>query len=136
MTMADLLGLPLAAAVCSVPIVVFLGVPVFLLLRRLGRLSWFSLGCAGFVLPAIPMAILGWPYNDESSFSSGGSLFGHYVQYVVNGVPTFYGWLDYAHSVLFWGLQGLAGALIFYWVWLKIARQTEAFIDYHPEKHR
>ena len=111
----QLFDIPLFAAVFAVPFVVALGIPAHLLLRRFNRLSWRSLGTFGFIVAALPVAIFG--FSDYSGYSSGGNWYGTPVEFVVNGQKTFYGWLSYAQGVLFFGLHGLAGALVFHFVW-------------------
>jgi hypothetical protein len=99
---------------------VVLGLPLFYLLWRFGRLSWLTVGLAGFFTGLIPIAVLGWPLRTGSGFSSGGTWHGQYREFVVNGVPTMFGWLQYVEGLIFFGLHGLAGALAFYSVWRKL----------------
>jgi hypothetical protein len=112
---SDFFGFPLFAALFSAPFVVAIGIPSLLLLRHFNRLSWLSLGSIGFIAAAIPFAIYGW--SDYSGYSSGGNWYGTPVDFVINGQKTLYGWLNYAQSILFFGLHGLAGALVFFFVW-------------------
>jgi hypothetical protein len=78
-------------------------------------LSGLSLGAVGFIAAALPVAVSGW--SDSAGFSSGGNWYGTSVDFVVDGQKTFYGWLSYAQSILSFGLHGLAGALVFLFVW-------------------
>jgi len=111
----DLIDLPLSAALFALPFVVLVGIPAALLLRHIKCLSWWSLGAVGFFVAALPVAIFGW--SEYPGYSSGGNWYGTPVEFVVNGQKTFYGWLEYAQGVLFFGLHGLAGALAFYFIW-------------------
>src|SRR5271165_4088485 len=52
------LGLCLALATAYV---VVLGIPTYLLLRKLNAIRWWSAIAAGFILGSIPAAIVGWP---------------------------------------------------------------------------
>ena len=51
-------------------------------------------------------------------FSSGGNWYGQYFDFVKDGEYTIYGWLNYAEGILWFGIHGLAGAMVFYRVWL------------------
>src|ERR1700761_7770944 len=50
-----------AVLVVSAVFVVLLGIPAFLLLRRFGHDGWLSLSVVGFVLGAMPSALIFWP---------------------------------------------------------------------------
>jgi len=98
-----------------------LGVPVVLLLRRLGRLGWRSISIAGFLLGALPTAAFGWPGHYEGvDFSAGQNWHGHYVATYAAGIPTRYGWLIYGESIASAGMLGLLSAIVFYAVWRRL----------------
>jgi hypothetical protein len=100
--------------------VVFLGLPAFLILKRFNRLNWRSVSLLGFIIASVPLAIYSWPVGSRwSGYSSGGNWHGRQVDFYSDGVATTYGWLNYGEGILAFGLQGLAGALIFYFVWRK-----------------
>lgn len=105
----------LAVVVVAAAVVLILGIPAFLMLRKLHREGWVSLAIAGFALGALPVAV-SWPGHLEG-FSAGQNWHGKYVQTYVNGVPTSYAWLTYGENVLFFALHGLVGALVFYAIW-------------------
>lgn len=105
----------LAVMAVAGAVVLILGIPTFLLLRRLHRESWTSLGIAGFLIGALPFAFF-WP-SQLNGFSAGQSWHGKYVETYVNGIPTNYAWLSYGENLLFSSLHGLVGALVFYSVW-------------------
>jgi hypothetical protein len=105
----------IAVTVVSAAVVLILGIPAFLMLFRLRRLGWISLGAAGLVLGALPVAFL-WPSRLQG-YSSGQTWHGKYVDLYINGYPTVYAWVTYGENVLFFGLHGLVGALAFYAVW-------------------
>ena len=109
-----------AVCVVAAAVVLVLGVPAFLLLRRLQRESWISLALTGVVLGALPIA-LSWPRHLDG-YSAGSNWHGKYVQTYVNGTPTNYAWLSFAENVAFFGLHGLVGALAFYGVWQRLNR--------------
>jgi hypothetical protein len=102
--------------VVAAVVVLTLGIPTFLLLRKFQRVSWASLAVAGFALGALPMAAFSWP-RDLEGYSSGATWHGKYVDFYVNGVPTTYAWSSYGESVMYFGLHGLVGALVLYAVW-------------------
>ena len=113
------------AAVFSVPFVVFIGVPATLFLASSNKLRWWVLGLIGFVSAGAPIA-LSTP-GGGSGYSSGGNWYGESVQFVVNGEPTLYGWLNYVQSILFFGLHGLVGALVFYVIWRRSMGPNTSF---------
>lgn len=99
-------------AVFAVLFVLFIGVPAALLLAHYGKLRWWPLASIGFFAAGLPVA-LSTP-GGGPGYSSGGSWYGKHVDFIVNGEPTLYGWLNYIQSVFFFGLHGLAGATVFY----------------------
>lgn len=111
----EFFGMSLFSALLALPFVVVIGIPALLLLRRFRHLSWGSLGTIGFVVAALPVAVIG--LFDYAGSSSGGNWYGTPVEFVVNGQKTFYGWLSYVQSIVFFGLHGLAGALALFFVW-------------------
>ena len=106
--------------------VLALGIPLFLILRRINRATWPLVSAAGFTAGAIPVAIYSWPLwsSSKGSYSgySGGNWHGKYVEFTRDGEHTIYGWFSYAESVLMFGVHGLAGAIVFYCVLHKFQR--------------
>lgn len=101
--------------------VLFLGIPLFLILRRIDSATGPFVSATGFIAGAIPNAIYSWPlWGNSSGFSSGGTWHGKFVRFVIDGEVTIYGWFSYVESVLMFGVHGLVGAMIFYWVWRKV----------------
>jgi len=116
------LGFVVVAVIAVSAAMVFLfGIPTFLVLRKFRRDGWTSLGFAGFLLGALPVSF-SWPTRIEG-FSSGQNWHGKSVELYVNGIPTEYAWLTYAENVAFFGLHGLAGALVFYAVLRRLHRE-------------
>ncbi len=113
----------LSVVVVAAAVVLVLGIPAFLILHKYQREGWRSLAFAGFVLGALPF-VFSWPGRLEG-FSSGQNWHGKYVETYVNGVPTTYAWLTYGENILYFGLHGLAGALVFYAVWRKLGRPNK-----------
>lgn len=105
----------MAVVVVGAAVVLVLGVPSFLALRRFRREGWGSLAAVGAILGAVP-AVFSWPRPLEG-YSAGQNWHGKYVETYVNGVPTTYAWLTYGEGVVFFALHGLVGALVFYSVW-------------------
>jgi hypothetical protein len=95
----------------SAGFVFLLGVPAYFLLRRLNVIRWWSTLATGFILGAIPMAILTWPLR-YPELKTNASVNG--VQTVIDGVPTMAGWLQFLEGVSFLGVCGLVGALAFW----------------------
>lgn len=98
----------------SAAYVVLLGLPTFLLLKKLKAVRWWSTVGAGIVLAAVPPSILSWPlrYSEMHTTSSINE-----VQTIIDGVPTMAGWLQYFQGISFMGACGAVGALAFWLVW-------------------
>jgi hypothetical protein len=90
--------------------VVVLGVPAYFLLRWRGLLRWWSALLAGFVLGAVPAAVISWPlrYATPGSYASSNG-----VETMVNGVPTVAGWLQFMVGAAFFGACGFVAATAF-----------------------
>jgi len=106
------------SVVFAVPFVLLLGLPLTATLQRVGYLNWWRLAIVGAIAGGL---FAGWngPGGNEG-FSSGGGWYGKYVDFVVNGEPTFYGWLNYLRSVAGFALHGFAGGTLFYMVWSRL----------------
>lgn len=96
--------------------VVVLGVPTYLLLRKLSVIRWWTIVGSGFVLGAVSVAVFSWPLRYQE-FGASASVDG--VTTMINGIPTMAGWLQYAYSVSFFGVCGAIGAFGFWVVWRK-----------------
>ncbi|GAB2524880.1 hypothetical protein GCM10027188_29790 [Lysobacter humi (ex Lee et al. 2017)] len=119
------IGFVLVAVVAvAAAMVLLFGIPIFLMLRRLNRLSWVWLGVAGVLLGGLPAA-LSWPRPLEG-YSAGHNWHGKYVETYVNGTPTLYAWLGYWEGVAYFSLHGLVGALVFYAVWRRGVRPNNS----------
>ena len=105
-----------AVTIFALPFLLILGIPVFLVLQRKKWLSALRIGFAGFLIGIPFPLIVGWP-RYSPGFSSGGYFYGPNRDFMINGVTTIYGWLSYVQSVVIFGLQGMAGALAFYFTW-------------------
>ena len=101
---------------------VFLGVPLYVLLRWKKRLTAFTaiFGCC--LIGAVPMAMWSWPLaNPELKRSVVDSRWG---QVMVDGVPTTAGWLLYGSDVLVFGALGLLAGVVF-WFYLRIRAKPD-----------
>jgi hypothetical protein len=117
--------------------VLFLGIPAFVLLHKYQQDSWVSLGILGFLLAALPVAVLSWPRRMEG-YSAGRNWHGQYVKMYVDGTPTDFAWLAYVEDIAFFGLHGLIGALVFYVVWRKLggshsSTDSDSYAVGHPK---
>ena len=107
-----------------------IGLPAFLWLRRIGRLSTARLAVAGFVAGGLFIGVLGWPLrggSPGSSFSS--SWHGRFVEMNRDGVPTLYGWLSWLESVILYGAVGVASALAFWYGWRYFQQRADARVS-------
>ena len=116
---SDELGFYVSAVlIVSVATLVLVGLPVFALLLRRERVNAQAIALTGLCIGLLPVAVLGWPYHGlYGRYSSSSVMFGHVVDYYRSGSPTMYAWLDYLLCMVRTGLQGMLGALAFYWVW-------------------
>ncbi|MDB5987788.1 MAG: hypothetical protein JWR16_2841 [Nevskia sp.] len=123
----ELLPVTVYVVVVSTVFVLVLGLPIFLVLKHLNKLSWRWLIAFGFSAAAIPLALVTFPlWPSPANVSSGANWHGHYVDFVKNGIYTIYGWLNYVENVLWFGVHGVVGSAVFYYVWLKIVRPNPA----------
>ena len=97
-------------ALISAAFVLVLGIPAYLLLRWRNAVRWWSTIASGFVLGAVPIAVFSWPLR----FSQGASASVDGVPTLVNGIPTFAGWLQYLESVAFFGACGAVAGTTFW----------------------
>jgi hypothetical protein len=107
-------------ALISAAFVLALGIPAYLLLRWCNAVRWWSTIASGFVLGAAPIAIFTWPLQ----YPKGASASFDGIATLVNGTPTFAGWLQYLESVAFFGACGAASATAF---WLVARRPNHSF---------
>lgn len=96
--------------------VLILGIPSFLVLRKFHRLDRVSLAIAGFAAGTLPVAVLGFPRRLEG-YSSSVNWHGRHVVTYIDGLPTTHAWLMFGEQVLYFGLHGVIGALVFHAVW-------------------
>jgi hypothetical protein len=109
-------------ALISAAFVIALGIPAYLLLRWRKAVRWWSTIASGFILGAAPVAIFSWPLG----YSSGASASVDGVPTLVNGMPTFAGWLQYLELASFFGICGAAGAAAFWLIARSPNRSFEA----------
>ena len=108
--MSALEGWLLCVAI-SAAYVIVLGIPTFLLLRWRNLVRWWTTISGGFLLGAVPVAVISWPLR-YSELRSSATIDG--VQTIINGVPTLAGWLQYLEGLSFMGACGVIGATAFW----------------------
>ena len=98
--------------------VVFLGVPVFLLLRWRRAIRWWSATAAGFVVAGLPIAYSLWPHQYADMQTTASHWNGErMVHTMIDGVPTQEGWLEYGAAIASFGLLGAIGGFAGWLVW-------------------
>lgn len=103
-----------------------IGLPMFLLLRRAGRLSAITLSMVGFFAGTLLMGVAGWPWRGGTPGSSYSTNWhGRFVEMEKDGVPTLYGWLSWMESTAIFGLAGIASALAFWYGWRYFQRRAQ-----------
>ena len=125
MAWLDLGPISFYSVLFAAPFVLLVGVPLSLILWRIGRFRWWPLAASGALAGAL---FVGWDIpGGDPGYSSGGNWYGQPVQFVVAGVPTLYGWLSYMQSILAFALHGFVGATTFYVVWASVLRPNNSF---------
>jgi hypothetical protein len=100
---------------------VILGFPAFLFLCWLKLTKWWMSPISGFVIGSLPFAIFSWPLTHHAASYSAwdGSKM---VDYIIDGVPTTAGWIQYVESVVGVGLFGIYGGVAAWLVWYWLPR--------------
>lgn len=106
--------------------VVLVGWPAFLILRRLTWLNARTIGLAGFLIAGLPSVLASCVARDYRGHAYSGLWHGRQVDFIVNNELTTYGWLSYAESSLLGGLIGMLGGLAFYYVWRRAISHIQA----------
>jgi len=91
--------------------VVVLGIPAYALLRWRKAIRWWSTIATGFILGAIPVAVVAWPLR-YAELKSSSTVDG--VQTMIDGMPTIAGWTQYFEGLSFFGACGALGAFAFW----------------------
>ena len=116
---SELFGLLRLTFLVALAHAVVLGLPLFLFFRSKSCVGIVACALGGFVVGAVGPAVLGllglFGGASYNAWSGGRAT-------VVNGVPTLLGWAEYAQSVGFIGLIGLAGGLTF-WLIMRLSGQ-------------
>jgi hypothetical protein len=95
---------------------VMLGVPAALLYRRLQWRSPVFALAGGFLIGAVPAGLYFWPVERRL----GTNAWSGATQTLIDGVPTWAGWLEYLQMLGGFGCLGMLGAIAF-WLTLKVS---------------
>ncbi len=100
---------------------VILGFPAFLFLRWLKLTKWWMSPIWGFVIGGVPFAIFSWPLTHQAASYRAwdGSKM---VDYIIDGVLTTAGWVQYVEGVGGVGLLGVYGGVAAWLVWYWLPR--------------
>lgn len=104
-------GFAILCLAVSMVCVFVVGVPAYLVLRGRPALRWWGAWLAGFLLAAIPFALLTFP---RLTANPGEFMAADGVQLIVDGVPTFAGWIQYLGGVALFGAFGTLAAAAFW----------------------
>ena len=111
----------IAAFAVSAAHVLALGLPAFLLVARAKVFAWWSAVGLGFILGALPLALLSWPLRYSEGASARHWENGQMIETIVDGVVTRAGWWSYVSGVVSMGCLGALGGLSF-WLVLRALR--------------
>ena len=106
----------MAALAVSAAHVLALGLPAFLVVVRAKMFAWWSAVGLGFILGALPLALLSWPLRYSEGASARHWENGQMIETIVNGVVTRAGWWSYVSGVVSMGCLGAVGGLSFWLV--------------------
>jgi hypothetical protein len=122
-------SLAVAAVVLGIALghAVVIGLPLFLILRRRGRVNVLTSIAAGFIAGTIPMGIFTWPFRPGSRSSSSFNN----VPLIVDGMPTLAGWIAYIEG---WIIPGSLGAIagLACWLILKLSGNVTPIVEATP----
>lgn len=91
----------------------FVGLPLFIIAQFWLKISGFSTTVIGFITGALPVAIITWPPR-FSMFQPNQNVDG--VITMINGVPTFMGWLLFVKGTLPLGALGALAGIVFFFM--------------------
>lgn len=114
-------GMFVPALVVTIVHALVLGLPAVLLFHYKRWSNTAATVAVGFVIGALPVGILVWPLRPGSGISTSGSS----GPTVIDGIPTWAGWLEYLVVAGGAGLLGALGALVL-WVTLSALRALPA----------
>lgn len=106
-------------ALIAAVVVIVIGLPLFLVLSHNNLASARNVAVAGLVVACLGSSIFIWPARGSGWSYSATTFFG-YRDLVIDGIPTIWGWINYAKDVATFGLHGLVGALVFVYVWRRL----------------
>lgn len=97
--------------------VLLLGLPAVLLMARARAITWAATVLVGFLIGALPTALWSFPLWRIERGLTASDWNGHVmVQTIVNGVPTWAGWLQYLRLASLAGAFGAIGGIAYWWV--------------------
>ncbi len=119
----EVLNLTMTTFTVAIAHAVLLGLPLFLLVRRMRpRVGIAVCALGGFVVVAMPFGVLALlsMFSVQTASSDGQPT-------VVNGVPTLAGWVQYIRTVGLAGLLGLVGGLTFWAAMRRSGSNTQSW---------
>ncbi|HTV50241.1 MAG TPA: hypothetical protein VME21_03575 [Steroidobacteraceae bacterium] len=117
------LRLAIFALLIALAHVLLLGVPAAWLVRQRHPISWAIAVTMGFVIGALPTGLWAWPlWHTQRGMSASDWNGRALVQTVVNGVPTWAGWMQYLRLLMLAGAFGASGGIAYWWVRRRLLR--------------
>lgn len=110
LVVTQILNLTMTTFMVAIAHAVLLGLPLFLLVRRMrSHVGIAACSLGGFVVAALPFGVLALVsmLSVQNASTDGKST-------IVNGVPTLFFWIEYIRIIGLTGLLGLVGGLTFW----------------------
>lgn len=112
--------LPIYVVAVVTVLLIVIGLPIFFTLKKYNKLNIKNIITSGFLIGALPILFLSYPYDNPGSGASyGGNWHGTYVEGMIDGVHTKYAWYIYIEKVIGFGMHGVIAAYVFFRFWSK-----------------
>ena len=105
-------------------VIVLIGLPTHYVMHRLGADTPAALAKIGAILGIAIHVAFFLPFTIGGGFSYGATFMGGFRQLIVDGMPTFWGWLSFLKDTVVFATHGAAGAYAYTDVWDRIRARS------------